>query len=44
MRLLFMFLRFIRDMRAISRGRFSQRLWNRGVSKGLRSVGRRLYR
>jgi hypothetical protein len=44
MKLLFMFLRFVRDIKAISRGRLGQRIYNRGVSRGLRAVGRKLYR
>lgn len=37
-------LRLARDVRAVRRGRVPQRLWNRAVSRGLRAIGRKLYR
>lgn len=40
MKFLFALLRLLRDMKAISRGRVSQRIWNRGVSR----VARKLYK
>lgn len=42
--LLFKILRASRDLRAVRRGRVPQRVWNRGVSRLLRGVGRRLYK
>lgn len=44
MKWLFRLLRWSRDVKAIERGRVPQRIYNRMISRGLRAVGRRLYR
>ena len=43
-RFLFAINRWLRDLRAIQNGRIGRRIYNRGVSRGLRAIGRRLYR
>jgi len=44
LRFLFAINRWLRDLRAIQNGRIGQRIYNRGVTKGLRALGRKLYR
>lgn len=44
MKWLFRLLRWSRDVKAVTKGRVPQRIWNHAVSKGLRRLGRKLYK
>ena len=43
LRRLFRALRIWRDARALARGRYPQRVWNRGVTRTALRVARKLY-